>query len=98
VSAYRLIEAQKAAYSVPMLCRLLGVSRSYGAPRVHAELAATGIRCSRKRVARLMRRAMLRGCLRGRRNRTTRRVTLQQPAAPDLVGRNLASEKPDRLW
>jgi putative transposase len=132
VRAYRLIEAQKAAYSVPMLCRLLGVSRSgyyvwrrrppserahfdavlsqkletihrnsratYGAPRVHAELRAIGIRCSRKRVARLMRRAMLRGCLRGRRNRTTRRVTLQQPAAPDLVGRNFASEEPDRLW
>jgi putative transposase len=28
VSAYRLIEAEKASHSVPMLCRLLGVSRS----------------------------------------------------------------------
>jgi putative transposase len=132
VSAYRLIEAQKATHSVPMLCRLLGVSRSgyyawrrrppserarfdavlsekiemihrnsratYGAPRVHAELQAIGIRCSRKRVARLMRRAKLRGCLRGRRIRTTHRVALQQAAAPDLVGRNFASEQPDRLW
>jgi putative transposase len=132
VSAYRLIEAQKATHSVPMLCRLLGVSRSgyyawrrrppserarfdavlsekiemihrnsratYGAPRVHAELQAIGIRCSRKRVARLMRRAKLRGYLRGRRIRTTHRVALQQAAAPDLVGRNFASEQPDRLW
>jgi putative transposase len=71
---------------------------TYGAPRVHAELAATGIRCSRKRVARLMRRAKLRGCLRGRRIRTTHRTALQQVAAPDLVGRNFASEEPDRLW
>ncbi len=28
---------------------------TYGAPRVHAELHALGIRCARKRVARLMR-------------------------------------------
>jgi putative transposase len=131
VSAYRLIEAEKARHSVPLLCKLLGVSRSgyyawrrrppsertrfdavlsekietihpnsratYGAPRVHAELKAIGIRCSRKRVARLMRRAKLRGCLRGRRMRTTHRVALQQAAA-DLVERNFATEEPDQLW
>jgi putative transposase len=70
---------------------------TYGAPRVHAELRAIGLRCSRKRVARLMRRAKLRGCLRGRRTRTTHRAASQQAAA-DLVGRNFASEEPDRLW
>lgn len=70
---------------------------TYGAPRVHAELRAIGIRCGRKRVARLMHRAKLRGCLRGRRMRTTHRVALEQ-AAPDLVKRNFAAEEPDRLW
>jgi putative transposase len=60
-------------------------------------LKAIGIRCGRKRVARLMRRASLRGCLRGTRIRTTHRRALQQ-AAPDLVGRNFVSEAPDRLW
>jgi putative transposase len=73
-------------------------SRSiYGAPRVHAELRAIGIRCSRKRVARLMHRAKLRGSVRGGRMRTTQRIALRQ-VAPDLVGRNFASEGPDRLW
>ncbi len=71
---------------------------TYGAPRVHAELRAIGIRCARKRVARLMRRAKLRGCsVRGKRIRTTHRIALQQ-AAPDLVARNFSSEMPDRLW
>ena len=131
MSAYRLIEAEKATHSVPALCRMLGVSRSgyyawrsrppserarfdavlsekietihrnsratYGAPRVHAELRALGIRCGRKRVARLMRRAKLRGCLRGRRIKTTYRAALQQ-AAPDLVERNFVAGEPDRLW
>jgi transposase InsO family protein len=34
---------------------------TYGAPRVYAELRVIGIRCGRKRVARLMRRARPRG-------------------------------------
>jgi putative transposase len=70
---------------------------TYGSPRVHAELAAIGIRCSRKRVARLMRQQKLRGCLRGGRMKTTYRAAVQQ-AAPDLVGRNFAAAEPDRLW
>jgi transposase InsO family protein len=64
---------------------------------VHAELRSIGICCARKRVARLMRQAKLRGCLRGKRMRTTHRLTLRQ-VAPDLVGRNFAAEEPDRLW
>src|SRR4051812_34185601 len=72
---------------------------TYGSPRVHAELRAIGIRCSRKRVARLMRKAGLKGCLRGRRRKrtTTRRDGSAMPA-PDLVRRNFASVAPDRLW
>jgi putative transposase len=44
-----------------------------------------------------MRQAKLRGYARGKRIRTTHRVALR-PAAPDLVGRNFASEEPGRLW
>ncbi|MCA1841404.1 MAG: IS3 family transposase [Actinobacteria bacterium] len=66
---------------------------------MHAELRAIGIRSSRKRVARLMRKAGLKGCLRGRRRKrtTTRRDGSAMPA-PDLLRRNFASVAPNRLW
>ena len=40
---------------------------TYGSRRVHAELRALGIRCSGKRVERLMHQGGLQGCMRGRR-------------------------------
>jgi putative transposase len=71
--------------------------RTYGYPRVHAELQPMGIRCGRKRVARLMRKEGLKGCLRGRKKRTTRRDG-SAVTAPDLVRRNFAAVTPNRLW
>jgi putative transposase len=69
---------------------------TYGAPRIHAELRLQGERCSRKRVARLMRRAGVAGCHR-RRFRTTRRDP-QRPSAPDLVQRSFAASAPNQVW
>jgi putative transposase len=75
-----------------------GSRGTYGAPRVHAELAdAHGVRCGRKRVERLMRREGLAGCHRRRAARTTRRDETAAPA-PDLVRRAFAADAPDRLW
>ena len=73
---------------------------TYGAARVHFELRTLGVRCARKRVARLMREAGLFGCGgRRRKARTTiRSQTECTPPAPDLVRRNFAPEAPDRLW
>jgi putative transposase len=131
VSAYKLIDAEKATFPVAVLCKVLGVSRSgyygwkdrppsrrsrqdaaltakiyeihrrsreiYGSPRIHAELRSIGVCCGRKRVARLMRKEGLRGCIRGRRKRTTRRDRRAVPAQ-DLVCRDFATAGPDKLW
>lgn len=70
---------------------------TYGAPRVHAELKASGVRCSRKRVARLMRDAGIEGCHRRKRARLTRRDP-GAPPTPDLVERDFARRAKDELW
>jgi transposase InsO family protein len=60
---------------------------TYGAPRVHADLADAGLRHGRKRVARLMRFAGLAG----KSPRRWRTTTVPDPNAgrrPDLVGRD----------
>jgi putative transposase len=70
---------------------------TYGAPRVHAELAAQGIRIGRKRVARLMRAAHLHGVSRRKQFVTTRRDPAAA-AAPDLVNRKFHVAGPNQLW
>jgi len=70
---------------------------TYGAPRVQAELAAMGVGCGRKRVARLMRAAGLAGVHRRRFVTTTVRDPDATPA-PDLVKRGFTATAPDRLW
>jgi putative transposase len=70
----------------------------YGSPNIHAELADDhGIRVGRKRVARLMRSAGLRGATLRRYVVTTLRDTGARPAV-DLVDRQFYAERPDRLW
>ena len=68
-----------------------------GAPRVHAELRDDGTRCSRKRVARLMREDGLEGVHRRRSARTTVQDRDTAPA-PDLVERMFDASCPDALW
>ncbi len=131
MSAYGLIDVERACLPVALLCRMLGVSKSgyyawrqrppsqrsredatltakireihrrsretYGSPRVHAELKALGTRCGRKRVARLMRKAGLQGCMRGRRKRTPRRSGRAAPAK-DLLQRSFAATEADKIW
>jgi putative transposase len=70
---------------------------TYGAPRIHAELWAEGIRVGDKRVARLMRQAGIIGVSRRRTTRTTVRDREERPA-PDLVDRDFTADGPNQLW
>ena len=69
----------------------------YGAPRIHAELAAEGVSVDRKRVARLMRQARIQGVHRRRRVSTTKQNP-EAAVAPDLVRRRFTASGPDRTW
>lgn len=71
--------------------------RTYGYPRVHAELRSLGVRCGRRRVARPMRAAGPRGCMRSKKRRSTRRDPRAAPA-PDLLHRNFVAAQPNRVW
>jgi len=70
---------------------------TYGAPRIHRELAEQGIHGGKKRVARLLQEARLQGVHRRRWVSTTRRSPGARPA-PDLVQRHFVASGPDRLW
>jgi transposase InsO family protein len=71
--------------------------RTYGSPRVHAELRAQGLRVGRNRVARLMREAGLAVVTRRRAPRTTD-SRHGHPVAPNLLGRRFAADRPDAVW
>jgi putative transposase len=70
---------------------------TYGYPRVHAQLRSLGVKCGRRRVARLMRAEGLWGCVRGKKRRTTRRDPRAAPA-PDLLCGAFVAAQPNRVW
>jgi putative transposase len=71
---------------------------TYGAPRVHVDLAEAGHRVGRKRVARLMRAAGLVGVSKTGAAPRPKRTAPETPQAPDLVKRNFTASAPDELW
>ncbi|HEX4832084.1 MAG TPA: IS3 family transposase [Trebonia sp.] len=69
--------------------------KSYGSPRVHAELTiGQGATVNRKRAERLMRDAGIRGAFRRRRHRSVAGGATQE----DLVNRAFTAGAPGRLW
>jgi putative transposase len=71
--------------------------RSYGRPRMYAELRDEGRMVNHKRVGRLMKLEGLVGITRRKKWRTTKRDRDARPA-PDLVERDFQAEGPNELW
>lgn len=71
---------------------------SYGSPRVHAELRASGQRVNLKRVARVMRTAGLKGKKR-RRFRCTTNSAHVHPIAPNVLARRFSmADRQNQVW
>jgi len=68
---------------------------TYGSPRVHADLKAEGYNCGRVKVARLMRKAGLKGCPK-RRFRVTSRGG--HVTASNLLEQDFSAETTNRRW
>ena len=71
--------------------------KRYGSPRIHRDVYEEGIKCSRKRVARLMREEALSARSKRRRVITTKRDE-KHPVAPNLLKRDFHAEEPDKKW
>jgi putative transposase len=72
--------------------------QTYGMPRVRAALADEGVLSSRKRVARLMRAAAMRGVSRRRGYVRTTQRDAAHAKAPDLVKRAFTATGINQLW
>jgi putative transposase len=71
--------------------------RTYGSPRVHADLRARGLHVSRKRVERLMRENGI-AALRKRPFRRTTDSNHDDPIAPNLLERDFEPKAPNTVW
>ena len=71
--------------------------KTYGSPRIHRELMNRGIRCSKNRAARLMRRSGVRAKMSRHFKVTTRRDDTHQ-AAPNLLQQNFYVDRPNAVW
>jgi putative transposase len=71
--------------------------KTYGAPRIHAELKDRGPQASLNRVARVMKEAEIQGVSPRKWTRTTLRGKSMRPV-PDLVDRDFTATGPDQLW
>ena len=72
-------------------------NETYGSPRVYWKLKRQGVKCSKNRIARLMR---LRGlkAKQTRRFKSTTKRNRSHPVAPNLLQRNFATKKPNEKW
>lgn len=70
----------------------------YGSPRIHAALLQQGVRCSRKRVARLMHQHDIHSRRRPKRRVRTTDSRHNRPVAPNLLKRDFSADAPNEKW
>jgi putative transposase len=71
--------------------------KTYGCPRVHAELLSRGETCGKNRVARIMRANEIRS-KRKRRFRKTTDSKHSLPVAPNLLNQDFKANRPNEVW
>ena len=71
--------------------------KTYGSPRIHAELRSQGENCSRRRVARLMKKAGIEAKMK-KRFKVTTKVNPKAKAAPNLLKQDFTASAPNQRW
>lgn len=71
---------------------------TYGSPRIHAELRASGVECSRNRVARLMKQAGIAAKRRRMYKVSTTDSNHSYSVAPNLLNRQFSADHPNEKW
>jgi putative transposase len=101
---YQFIHAEQSARSkednrlLELIEMIYQESRgTYGSPRIHAELRSQGETCSRKRVARLMKKAGIEAKMK-KRFKVTTRANPKAKTAPNLLKQDFTAEAPNQRW
>lgn len=74
-----------------------GSRATYGAPRIHRDLKKAGYNSARKRVARIMREAAIRGKCK-RKFKTTTKSKDSRPVSPNLLKQDFKADTPNHKW
>jgi transposase InsO family protein len=69
----------------------------YGSPRITAALKKRNIRCSKNRIARLMRTNNIRSIIK-KKHRTTTNSRHRLPVAANIVNQQFRAERPNQIW
>lgn len=69
----------------------------YGSPRIYKELRKQGIKCNKKRVARIMRKNGIRAKTK-RKYKVTTNSNHDYPVAENLLGQNFGATETNRVW
>lgn len=75
-----------------------GKRQVYGSPRIHDELIKQGENCSRKRIARIMRKNNIRAKTVKKWKPTTRTTKDSSRIAPNLVNQNFTADYANQVW